>query len=427
MTAVRRAGAAALVSLVLVGFTAVPVRAQTETETIVTAPEQYIASAAARALYLELLGTSVTVGSTGALIDSSPKAQAQGAGVLLIGDTVADAAVTGSGPQGDDPAPACVLNLPLGLLNLAAACGDAQVAIDADDRPTASATGGVASIELGLSLLDPLIDQLLALVGNTIGAVTDPLTALLGGLLDPLLGALELDVTNLVDDLVAGLQRATGVLRVQVGTSGAETVTTAESVLATAVAEGGRVDVLPGLTLTGEPLLSIIVGSARAAIELTRPDGAGVATPATVVPTFDPAIVTVRLGLPLLGGLTEIPVGLGAPLTLLEGTPLESTISLGAGEAVVNDADGTATAVADGVSLALLKGIGGGIVLELAHAEVAGGGRSAVITTRTIQPPQVEPEPQILARTGGTPTMPMLGFGLVLVALTIRRAVLSRS
>ena len=109
-------------------------------------------------------------------------------------------------------------------------------------------------------LLDPLVDQLLALVGNTIGAVTDPLLALLGGLLTPLLGALNLQVTNLVDDLIAGVQRATSVLRIQLGTSAAESVTTPGAVTATAVAEGAQIDVLPGLTLGGAPLLTIIVG-----------------------------------------------------------------------------------------------------------------------------------------------------------------------
>lgn len=425
MTRVRRFGSMAVAVLILSAASAIPAGAQSsQTVTTVTAPEIYVAEALAKALDLRVLGTDLTVGATTARVDSSPSATAQGAGVALLAGTTAKAAVSGS--QGvDDPPAACVLNLPLGVLNVATACGDAKALVGAAG-PSASANGGVASIDLNLALLDSLLDQLLTLVGQTINAATAPLLAILGNLLNPLLGALNLQPTSLVDELIAGLKRATGVLRITVGTSTSDTVTTTEAVTAAATAHGGRIDVLPGLTLGGAPLLSIIIGSAQASVAVTRPAPGASATRATAVPKFDPAIVTVRLGLPLLGGnITEIPVRLGQPLRLLEGTPLASTISLGAGEAKVG-ADGIATATADGVSLSLLEGLGGGVQLRLAHAKVSGGGTSAQITTRQLTPPQVQPPAQ-LARTGGTPVLPMAGFGLILLALAVRRAVLART
>jgi hypothetical protein len=417
MATIRRIAAVALSTFVLTALSTVPAHAQT---TQVVAPEAFIATSSARALDLNLLGNRVTVGVTSALIDSSAKAQATGAGVLLIGGTIANAAVSGlPGTTAlEDPPPACVLNLPLlNLLNAAVACGDAK-AILGDAGPSASGQGGVAAIDLHLSLLQPLIDQLVALVGNTIGAVVDPLLALLGNLLNPLLGSLNLNVNNLVDELLAGVQRATGVLRITLGTSSSDSLTTADKVTAQGVAAGVQVDVLPGLALSGAPLLSIVVGSAKAAVDITRPAPGASVTTATAVPSFDPAIVTVRLGLPLLGNITEIPVRLGEPITLLAGTPLESTIALGAGRTVTNP-DGSVAAVADGVSLQLLKGVAGGIGLDLAHAEAAGGGKSAQVTTVQLQEPV--PVQEQLARTGATPWMPLTGFGLLLAALVTRR------
>lgn len=423
MSSLRRGGAVLLSTLVLCAVSALPARAQTQTVTTVTVPEAFLAEALAQALDLRALGIDVTLGATRALIDSSAKADAQGAGVLLVAGTVAKALVSGATGV-DDPPAACVLSLPLGVLNVAGACGDAKALISAAG-PSATAEGGVAAVDLNLNLLDDLLDDLLLLAGNTINAVVTPLIDLLGGLLNPLLDSLNLQPTDLVDDLIAGLRRATGVLRIQLGNSTAQTLTGPDSVTSTAIANGGRIDVLPGLTLTGEPLLSIIIGSAQASVAVSRPAPATSVTRATAVPTFDPAIVTVRLGLPLLGNnITEIPVRLGSPLRLLEGTPLASTITLGAGSATTGP-DGVATAVADGVSLSLLEGLGGGIQLRLAHARAVAGGASAQIVTRQINPPQIQPPPQ-LARTGGTPVLPLTGFGLILVALAVRRAVAVR-
>ena len=417
MSILRRIGAAAIATTVLSVFLAVvPANAQ-ETVTTTTAPEAFIATASAQGLRISLFGTDITVGASNALIDSSPKAQALGAGVLLVGGTVAEAVVNAV-DKTLDPAPACVINLPLGLLNLAAACGDAAVST-VGGLPNAVASGGVASVEIGLSLLDPLVDQLAALLDQTVAAVLDPLLALLGNLLNPLLGALNLNTNSLVSDLLEGLQRATGVLAIRLGTSTATGTTDAAKVRSEGKAEGAVIELLPGLSALGAPLATITVGSARASVDVTRP-AASESGPLTAVatPSFNAALVKVGLGLPILGDVTEIPVGLGAPLTLLAGTPLESTITLGGGS-TSDGPNGSKVAVADGVALQLLKGLNGGIGLFLAHAEAAGGGVSAVISVQQKVKPVVVPE---LARTGGRePWIPMLGAGLLLAAFVTRR------
>jgi hypothetical protein len=419
MSTVRRMGAIVLTSLVVGAFlAAVPAGAQ-DSDRVTTAPEAFVSSASARALDINLLGSHISVGTSGALIDSSPKAQAQGAGVLLVSGTVANALVTTLN-QTDTPPQACVLNLPLlGLLTVATACGEAK-ATTVNGLPSASATGEVASINLGGDLLNPLLQQVGALVGNTVGQVLDPLLALLGDLLDPLLGALQLNTQSLVDQLFAGLQRATGVLSVRVGPSASQATTSAASVTSIGQAAGAVIDVLPGLSPLGAPLLEIIVGDATASVDVTRAAASeNSALAAVATPDFDAAIVRVKLGIPLLGTLTDIPVTLGAPLVLLDGTPLRSVISLGGGTTGTGQ-NGTKFAIADGVSIQLLQGLNGGIGLELAHAEAAGGGQSSVFRIQQRELPKPQPVPE-LPRTGGDASLPVLGGALLLAAIAVRR------
>jgi len=422
MTTVRRIGALAMTSFVMCAFTAAIPAGAAHADTITTsAPEAFVASASARALDINLLGNHISVGTSGALIDSSPKAQAQGAGVLLVAGTVANALVTGV-DQTQTPPKACVLDLPLlGLLTVATACGQAN-ATTAGGLPIAAGTGSIASIDLAGSLLTPLLDQVGALVGQTVGAVLDPLTALLGNLLNPLLSALNLNVNSLVDQLFAGLKRATGVLTVQVGPSASQATTTAAKVNSVGQAAGAVIDVLPGLSPLGAPLLRIIVGDANATVDVTRaPATEGGAVAATATPAFDAAVVRLQLGLPILGNVTDIPISLGAPLTLLAGTPLESTISVGGGSTGTG-ANGLKFAIADGVSLQLLKGLNGGIGLELAHAEATGGGQSAVLSRvqeKVVTVPEAAP---VLPRTGGPDGwLPLFGAALLLAAFATRR------
>ncbi len=407
MRIARRLCAAALSATIFGALlAAVPARADTA--------EAFAGTAAARALNLSLLGIKATAGSTTALADSSPKAQATGAGLALIAQTVSQAGVTG--PDGNDAPPkACGVDLPVAnLLSVALACSQ-SAASTTNASPTATSGANIAAIELGvldtvLDLLEPVLNALVPVVDQTIGSVTGTLQPLLGGLLDPLLGSLNLDAQSPVQSLLDNLRDITRLATIRVGDSASQVVTEATKVTAVGAAKGAEIQVLPGLTAAGGPLLSITVGSASATSTFDRATGTSSAD-------FDPALLTVNV----LG--SSIPVGLGQPITLFPGTVLESTISLGAGRTVQNP-DGTVGAVADGVGLQLLKGLNGGIVLELAHAESAVGGAKAVITPRPQASPRAAAPPAQLARTGGLdePMLP-IGFALVLLAVLTRRVV----
>jgi hypothetical protein len=428
MRTVQRVGAIALSALLMTAVLALPASAQSQT--VETRPESYIATAAARGLDLNLFGTRVTIGQSSAMINSTPLAKASGAGVALASGTVSTSEVSGPDKNAAPPK-ACVLNLPVAsLLTVELACGESRVNT-AGGAPSAYGAGAVAGVDLlGTSLLDPIItllrsllDQLLPVVDQTVGTVTGALTPVLGNLLGGLAGNLGLGtgstvapVTTLVDNLLDGVERATQLLDVKVGDSNSTTATTATAVTAVANAAGAQIDLLPGLTLGGAPLLSIIVGQAKSVSTFDR-------ATAKSTPTFDAAVARVRLGLPLLNssGVTDIPIQLNQPLTLLAGTPLESTISLGAGRTVTDPNTGAVASYADGVSIQLLKGLNGGIGLELAHAETGVGGQTRLTSQQqTVTPVPVVPS---LAKTGNDPWLPLTGAGLLLVALGIRRRV----
>ncbi len=426
MRSVHRVGAVVLSALVMAAVLAIPASAQTEGQTVVTRPESFIATAAARGLDLNLFGTRVTIGQSSAIVNSTPSAKASGAGVALIAGTVSNSEVNAAN-QSAAPPKACVVDLPLAeLLAVELACGESRVDTN-NGAPSAFGAGSVAGVDLAaLSALEPVIDllrsllqALLPVVDQTVGSVLNTLTPTLGNLLGGLAGNLGLGqgstvapVSGLVDSLLEGIERATSLVNIELGASTAQAVTTAAAVTATANAAGAQIDLLPGLTLGGAPLLSIIVGQAKSVSIFDRGT-------ATSTPSFDAAVARVRLGLPLLGAtITDIPIQLNQPLTLLAGTPLESTISLGAGRTVTDPNTGSVASYADGVSIQLLKGLNGGIGLELAHAETGAGGQARLLTQQQV----VTPVPT-LAKTGNDPWLPLTGAGLLMVALGIRRRV----
>ena len=147
--------------------------------------------------------------------------------------------------------------------------------------------------------------------------------------------------------------------------------------------------------------------------------------PALPPPSFDAALVTVNLN-PTLAGALGLPASTsikpGVTQTILAGTPLQSTIIVADGS-TSKDANGTVHAVADGVSLQLLKGINGGIALALAHSEANVVGAPAVVTPNQ----QAIVKAVTLPRTGGpSPWVPFAGAGLLGAALVVRRLLVAR-
>jgi hypothetical protein len=407
MRTVQRLGAIALSALVTTAVLALPASAQTGAgQTVETRPESFIATAAARGLELSVFGTKVTIGQASAIINSTPLARASGAGVVLVPGTVSSSEVTAAN-QSAAPPKACVLNLPVAtLLSVELACGESRVDTGAGG-PQAFGRGAVAGVDVAaLNALDPVVQllqtllaQLLPVVDQTVGTVVNTLPGI-GGLVGSLAGTLGLGTTSSVAPVSS------------LGESIAQTVTSANAVTATANAAGAQIDLLPGLTVGGTPLLSIIVGQAKSVSTFDR-------ATAKSTPTFDAAVARVHLGA-LLGGL-DIPIQLGAPLTLLAGTPLETTISLGAGRTVTDPNTGAVASYADGVSIQLLKGLNGGITLDLAHAETGAGGQTRLVSQQQVVTPVVPS----LAKTGNDPWLPLAGAALLMMALGIRRRVVA--
>ena len=355
-------------------------------------PEVYAGSALGRALNLSVLGQSATFGVSTAKIDSTLKAAADGAGQVLVLGSTTKAEVTGNNSKQDAPQ-ACAAAVPVApVLNLGLVCS-ASTAEVANSLPHAVSEGSLAELDITANALP-------------INSVIAPVQGALEGVFGALPDALD-PATDTVSDLLTAVG-TTQTLDAKIGHSRSEVSTVAGVVTATGVAEAAQIDLLPVGGLLENPVASIIVGSAKATAVYDRAAG-------TATGSYDPAIVTVRLSTPLTGNV-DIPVTVGQTVTILEGTPLESTITVADGS-VTKNPDGSVSSVADGVKLELLKGVNGGVILELAHAEAGAAGSPAVLGS-VLDVPE-------LARTGGMPWIPIAGVGAVGLAVLARRVVLS--
>jgi len=355
-------------------------------------PEVFAGSALGRALHVSVLGTKATFGVSNAKINSTLKATADGAGQLLVLGSTTKADVAGNNTKKAEPQKCAAALPPVPALTLGLACSTSTAEV-VNGMPHAVAEGSLVSLDLGLNQLP---------INTVIAPVQGALTQVFGALPDTLDPA-----TDTVTDLLKALG-TTQTLAVKVGHSKSDVSTVAGTVTSVGQAEAAQVDILPVGGLLKQPVASIIVSSAKATAVYDRAAGTGKGT-------FDPAIVTLRLNTQLTGS-TEIPVKVGQTVTILQGTPLESTIIVGDGKTTKN-ADGSISSVADGVKLELLKGVNGGIVLELAHAEAGVAGTPAAVTPLVVDTD--------LPRTGGTPWLPIAGVSALGLAVLARRLVIS--
>jgi len=403
-TTIRRIGAAAATALVAGAFIATPAGAAVN--------ENYVGSATGTALNLDALGQKLTLGFSKGKVSSTLEAVAEAAGQLLPAGnaTTSKASVTGADGTQEDKDKCGPISTPAELeqigLKLATACSSSLSQI-VDGAPHVLSEGSVADFDLSANLILDKIPQL----NETIDQVQTALTPVLGQL-DAVTSQLGISTSDTVGTLIDQLQ-ATQTLQVSVGKTTSDVTTVANAVTSKASAAGAQIDLLPvGAVVNGvsAPLVSIIVGSANATSTYDRAAGTSNAK-------FDPALVRVVTN--LAGALKqEIAVAPGQTIKLLEGTPLESEIVVGNGSTVKN-ADGSVGAIADGVSLHLLKGINGGINLDLAHAEAGVAGSPAVQDVVEV------PRAAELPRTGGPgPWLPVAGVTLIAAAVVTRRFVL---
>ena len=384
MGIVRRLTAAAGAAVLLGAFAAGPAGADT--------PEVYAGSALGRALNVSVLGSKATFGVSTAKVNSTLKATAEGAGQLLVLGSTTKADVVGDSTKVVKPQACAAALAPIPALSLGLACSTSTAEV-VNGLPHAAADGSLVGLDLSLNSLP--INQVIAPVQGALQQVFGTLP----DTLDP--------ATNTVSDLLKALGE-TQTLAVKVGHSSSDVSTVAGTVTSVGKAEAAQVDILPIGGLLKQPVASIIVSSAKATAIYNRQTGVGQGS-------VDPALVTLRLNTQLTGP-TEIKIAPGSTTTILAGTPLESTITVADGKSTKN-ADGSISSVADGVKLELLKGVSGGIVLELAHAEAGVAGNPASVTPLIAN---IE-----LPRTGGTPWLPIAGISALGLAVVARRLVMS--
>lgn len=395
----RLAAAAGAITLASV-FTAGPVSAQSTAEV-------YLGSASGRALNIQVLGVGTTIGVSSSKVTSQLTSVAEGSGQLLNAGTTASVNLSGNGANETKP-DACAVAIPVAeILKAGIACGAASGSIT-DGNPVANSEGRFAGVDLDISALLGLagLDATLTTLVNetvleTAKTTVSGLPLGLGEILTPVVETVQGEVGNLLN---------TQTLALTAGKSTSSVVTDAGKVTSAATASGAEIQILPvRLPVAGVdvgPLATITVSSASAKAVYDRATG-------TSTPSFDPSLVTIKLGATAATGAQEIKVPVNASQTILAGTPLESDIIVAAGKTVTNP-DGTVGAIADGVKLHLLKGVNNGILIELAHAEAGVGGTPAAAAP--IEAPALE-----LPRTGGTPWIPLAGVSILGLAVLVRR------
>ncbi len=431
MRIVRRIGIAAFAAVLMSAFVTGPAGADT--------PETYVGSAAGKALHLAVAGQEVTLGGSFAELDSTLHALATGTGVAglpVVGGTTEAAAEVSGDNTGQSVPQACATPEAFsnigGILALGAGCGSAAVQV-VNGLPVAHGDATVANIDVDAQTI---LSEL-------------PLSTIEETLLDPVLGGLDLiedttgvqlELSDTVSDLLTALG-TTRTLEVRLGESTSDVATLGDTVTSTGTAAGGTISILPLGAVGQKPVAEIVIGSASATAVYDRVTGVS-------TPSFDPAIVTVRINTPTtdaLGDLTgistqeisitpsdllNIPTAAQCPedansVCILKDTPFETRITAASGRTVENP-DGSVGAVSDAVAVHALRNIGtvvpqldGGVLLEIAHAEAGVGGKPAEIVE--ITPPDL---PRELPRTGGLAVLPMLG-GTGLAAAILGRRMLS--
>lgn len=342
--------------------------------------------------------------STSALGNGS--LQALGAGVLAPSPSGEASASTA--PGGSKTAPrTCGGKLPAfpapfaGVLTAGAACGSAAVASTSQFAGTARATGDAAS--LGLDL---------AFVLNQVVKPASPVASALRGILGklPPIPAGGETVSSLLRQVERLSKAALGV-QAQIGPSTSASTVGASGWTTTAEASGAVITLVPGGGIGGAPLAKIVVGSASATASVDRPGSAG----GTGHPSAkdSPALVTVEVNAPATGSKTFSVVP-GQSLTILQGTPLQSTIAVAAGS-VTTAPDGAVTAEANAVSIALAEGVGaspatadnGGLHIKLADARATA---FPTFVKPAVTPPAQKTAPQTTLAAVPNATVPHTGL-----------------
>jgi LPXTG-motif cell wall-anchored protein len=390
----------------------------------VAAPETtYALEGEARGLELGLGDQGVTLGVALSRADSTPSAEGVGAGQCSIlgqdpepdelpcnESTSQKSSAPGKSTGGGQTCAGPALPDPLSsILTLDLACGSSQSSIK-KGVPVTSNLGKVSEVALELDLrglipqAEDVKEQLVNQLQEIIGGAPEPISTAVNQLLDVidegqaaqvLLGPSSSNVTAKGDTLTVDSTSAGAVI----GVAGIPDLN----------ANGAPI---PGSSLATEDGLIIVeVGRATASASLNRVSAAAASEASAAIVT-----VKVRDITQTEPTYQEVPVSPGQTVTILEGTPAESTIYAAA--ASKEEKAGSALAAADAVRLHLLKGVSGGIKLGLARATAAATAETEPLADRA-------DNPKVLPQTGARDvTLVALGLlALAGVALLVRRRI----
>jgi len=396
-------------------------------KTIVKSRTDYALAGEARGLELAIGDQGVTLGLAMARANSTPGAVGVGAGqCTLLGEDpdpqslpcTDESTVTTRYPGSPgDGVETCAGQLPAPLndiVDLRLACGSSKSGLK-NGLPFTTNKGRVA--HLGVTLpVGTVFDQL------PVDGLVDDLTQTLSPVLDQAPQEVRDAVENVVDivDNVA----ETEALALELAPASSNVTRKGSGLHVSSDAAGALIGVLgipagqldgTNVSVTSDPLknglLIIEVGRSQASASIDTKS-------ATATSAASPALVTVKVRDITKPEPTyvEVSVAPGETVTVLAGTPAESTIT--AADSTTEEGGNSAKAVADAVRLHLLKGVNGGVVLGLGRATAAVNG-DVVKNKRVVAAP---PE-KILPFTGGTDmSWPALGFiGLAVVTLLVRR------
>lgn len=309
-----------------------------------------------------------------------------------------------------------------GIARLDITCPEVA-ALVTDGLPSARALGAQV-------VLEPSVSAVLDTLGLT-ETVTSTTDVVFEDVLNPLVEALTgtpieqvaSDAVTTVQDVLNDTLTLNSTARIVVAPALAEVSSTAELITAKAHSQGIRVELLPvnelGATngllpddlLPGEPLVTITIGNAKAVSTYNRITQAK-------TETHEAGLVTIEFGSTALTdalGLSAEPitVPVGASQCILEDTPLETCVNVATAGV---DANGNPYATSS--SIELFKGVNGGVILG------TGGVTSASLGAPAVALPAASPD---LPRTGGSDTLPIMGAGLLGLAVLGRRIVLGRA
>jgi LPXTG-motif cell wall-anchored protein len=286
------------------------------------------------------------------------------------------------------------------VLAIATACGSSQSGASGSFAGTAN-EGEVAEAAINLDLsgvsqqVEDVKDQVVDAIRGIVDQAPEPVRTALDQLLDVIdvgqAGQLKIgNATSTISPTKNGIQVVSTAAGAVVGVLGIPEVN----------AQGNPI---PGTAeATENGLIIVEVGRSEATVAVD-------ATAGTAKASASPAIVTLKVRdiTQVQPTYTEIPVAPGETQTVLEGTPLESTVT--AADSVIENKKTTAAAASDAVRLDLIKGVQGGIHVALGRTTGA-----ARVEAAPVQPaPEPEPEPEPLPVTGANNLLPL---GLLLLA-----------